>query len=277
MASREEAEDLGTKLFQAIFAGELGVAFERCRQTQGDIMLNIRPLELSSFPFELLFDPYDHLFFVMRKEWGVVRVLDVMRPARELIFNISPSILHVWSSPPDLEPLEIKAEFGSWGLVTSLGNATSRRLRNVLTSQSQQFEILHFDGHAGFETDTETGFIVLEDKEGHSRILTANILGDYLANTSVKLVVLAGCESAAQGKKRFAGLAQHLIAASDVVAVVAYQWPIEDSAASSFNEAFYKALARGAGIKEAMTEGRWAIRDERVNLVEALTPVLYMR
>lgn len=278
MASPAELRDLGSALWRAIFQGDMGIAWERCRQ-KGDLILNIRPMELALLPWELLYDAAGGAFLVMRHECNLIRTLDIMSSVSgNLQFNDA-EILHVGSSPIDYEQLEIKAEaLGSWALVTSLRDATPARLRKALAKGRNRYEVFHFDGHAGFDEILDTGFIVLQNKDGYGEILTAEVLADYLASTSIKLVTLAACQTASEGRGRFAGLAQHLLrSCSNVLVVVAYRLPIEDKAATAFSEAFHEALALGRTVKDAVVDGRHAIRESSNSLGMALTVVLFMR
>jgi CHAT domain-containing protein len=94
-----------------------------------------------------------------------------------------------------------------------------------------------------------------------------------------RLVFLHLCESATvDSTANFAGLAPQLIQAG-VQAVVAMQYPITNRAAISFSRGFYRELAKGRAVDEAVQEGRWRITmDENAQASPSFgAPVLYMR
>lgn len=104
---------------------------------------------------------------------------------------------------------------------------------------------------------------------------------NFLAFVVITLSVISNqlqmsAETGARGKHRFSGVAHRLAGSSAISAVVAMQWPIGDEAATAFNRGFYKALARGESVPEAVVKARWEMRDVS-NPVEPLTAVLYMR
>ena len=85
-------------------------------------------------------------------------------------------------------------------------------------------------------------------------------------------VVLNGCDTARPGSvsQPVAGAAAGLMLAG-LPAVVAMQHRISDQAAILFTEAFYTTLARGAGIEEAVIEGRMAIHLQDRRSLEWIT------
>ncbi len=90
--------------------------------------------------------------------------------------------------------------------------------------------------------------------------------------------MLNGCDTARPGSvsQPVAGAAAGLMLAG-LPAVVAMQHRISDQAAILFTEAFYTTLARGAGIEEAVIEGRMAIHLQDRRSLEWITPALFLR
>ncbi len=96
---------------------------------------------------------------------------------------------------------------------------------------------------------------------------------------SLGVVVLNACNTARAGQRGanpFRGVATALVHGG-VPAVVAMQRPITDRAAIGFSTAFYRHLARGDSIDEALTEGRQAVHSAKPEGFEWATPVLFLR
>src|SRR5690606_31747086 len=94
--------------------------------------------------------------------------------------------------------------------------------------------------------------------------------------TTIRLVVLNSCQSAASNSANpFAGIASSLVTRG-IPAVVAMQYRISDAAATVFAEEFYRALTDTLPIDSAVSEARRAIANRLHNL-EWATPVLYLR
>jgi tetratricopeptide (TPR) repeat protein len=92
----------------------------------------------------------------------------------------------------------------------------------------------------------------------------------------LRLVLLNSC-AGAQGSQRdvFSSTASILVRRG-ISAVVSMQYEITDGAAIEFSRAFYRALAYGLPVDEAVVAGRKAISLAVTNTVEWGTPVLYM-
>ena len=89
--------------------------------------------------------------------------------------------------------------------------------------------------------------------------------------------MLNSCQSGASGTiDLFSGTAAAL-AHSGIHAVAAMQYSISDDAAIAFARGFYKALAHGRGIDEAVRSGRIGILGLSRGTLEWITPVLYLR
>jgi CHAT domain-containing protein len=191
-------------------------------------------------------------------------------------------VLHVQVSPIDMEPLDLKSSqraiakaFGDKAEIVSLKGARSSQLRQALSESNYHF--LHYDGHAQFDENLETGVLFLHDKNNRAKILTAEVLADYLSGTTVSLVVLSGCETGVDGtRRRNAGLAQHLMHSSSIPVLVAMQFSVADEAAIAFNQGFYKALVQGLPVEVAMVNGRLAML-EVSDSADWLAPLLFMR
>ena len=117
------------------------------------------------------------------------------------------------------------------------------------------------------------------EKDGH-HVLWSDTLARVLKDGNVKVVVLNTCQSAGRDPRRvvWAGVAVALLKAG-IPAVVAIQFNISDETAISFAQDFYKALASGLSLDEAVAYGRRVImeRDDDKRDQDWGLPVLYTR
>jgi CHAT domain/WD domain, G-beta repeat len=193
------------------------------------------------------------------------------------------------SSPHDPRFAQLDAEqewtklHGTLGGLEQAGLVRLERLEAatlpVLRQQlrREDWHVLHFIGHGGFDPYAQDGLVVLEDPAGGSHLVTAQALGVPLHNHDpLRLVVLNACEGArADPTDPFAGTAQTLIQ-QGIPAVVAMQFEITDLAAIAFTGELYGAVADGYPLDAALSQARQAIYTD-VSEIEWATPVLYLR
>ena len=284
--SVEQLRKVGILLFNALFSGRVRDAYMKART--GDnrlcLKLNVRPPDLALLPWELLYDEGESAFLARRRNRPVVRMLDstVHTTAQA---SGSWRILHVQASPIDQPPLNLEASrsalaksIGKQADITLLTNATPTRLRETLSQE--KYDILHYDGHAAFDKISQRGLLFLHGVKNRTNPLPSDKLADYLAGTTIQLVVLTACQTGVNGTKkndyRFTGLAQHLMHSNSLSALIAMQFAVKDQAAIAFNRAFYKALAAGLPVEVAVADGRLAMR-EVTHDADWLAPILFMR
>lgn len=194
-----------------------------------------------------------------------------------------------------------------------LENATFDELRAYLTQHrgNKAPHVFHFDGHGWFgqrcnndrcrriHQDAKAdnckicdgslsevqGYLLFEDKAGGANYVSAKELGVLLQHASfgddvnqqrgVALVVLSACQSALslRGNSIFNGIAQNLIS-HRIPAVVAMQYKIEVSSASTFAEQFYLCLGKQDSLALAVSKARGAMGVEGNQWYR---PVLYLR
>ncbi len=291
--SRERMQAVGALLFDALFPRPIARAFSRAygHLSEGAnlrLKLAIRPPELNVLPWELLYDPDEAFFLAARLSYPIVRFLESGAPAASLLTRRPLNVLYVQAQPADLVPLNLEASerairdaLGAMAQVTPLRQASPEALTDALRQPC--YHILHYDGHAGFDADSASGMVGLQDPQtGHPRYLSGELLAALLEGSSIRLVVLAACESGMDSpKRRFSGIAQQLLRASSLPAVVAMQFAIPDRSAIAFNHGFYGALAADFPVDAAVTEGRKAIltsfSGEPFDTPDWATPVLFMR
>lgn len=188
------------------------------------------------------------------------------------------------SEPTDYPWLDLAAEWGQVeealgdltdsGMVTFtvLAAPTLSELRRV--SLREQFQVLHYMGHSGFEAEAG-GMLLFTDQAGRSVPVTGEQLSVmFRDHTSLRLAVLNDCEAGrTDPTDPFGGIADTLVRRG-IPAVIAMQFEVTDVAAIEFAPALYGALVAGRPIDVA-AEARKAMY--AVSPLEWATPVLHLR
>ncbi|MBM4430151.1 MAG: CHAT domain-containing protein, partial [Chloroflexi bacterium] len=168
----------------------------------------------------------------------------------------------------------LKAEFYPQATVTALSDALVHPAH-----------IFHFAGHGQFTRGPGEaygsvegeGSILLHGEGGIAEPFPAEKLALCLRGRGIRLAVLGVCESGRRdAANAWSGIAPALTRAG-IPAVLAQQLKIRDTSAVHFHRAFYRTLAAGGSVDQAVTDGRLAIvnhsaDDER----DWGVPVLYL-
>ncbi|MCI0695940.1 CHAT domain-containing protein [candidate division KSB1 bacterium] len=294
-AEMEAARELGGKLFEAVFGGEMRACLrssldEAYRQEETGLRLKLRLQdvpELADLPWEFLLDPSHDRFLAQSNQTPIVRYLELPERIKPLTLSLPLQVLVMISSPTDHVRLDVEREKSllqealhplseeSKVRVKWLEKPTLAILQRCLRDGT--YHVFHFIGHGGFDKKAEEGVLVLEDEQGRGWQAGAHRISTVLHDhRSLRLAVLNSCEGARNSRTDpFAGVAATLIR-QGIPAVVAMQFEITDDAAITFASEFYAALAVGFPVDAAMAEARKAIYAQP-NDVEWGTPVLYMR
>jgi hypothetical protein len=293
----DAARELGGKLFEAIFAGDVRSALrgsldEAARQDDMGLRLKLRlqdTPELADLPWEFLFDSSLERFFAQSNQTPVVRYLELPERIKPVAVQLPLRVLVMISSPrdPDYPALDVAREEvmlrDSLGPLIRAGQLKFDRLEDATLAtlqrrlRSGEYHVFHFIGHGGFDKKAEEGVLILENEHGAASRVGAHRLATLLHDhRSLRLAVLNACEGARNSRQDpFAGVATTLIR-QGIPAVVAMQFEITDEAAITFATEFYAALADGYPVDAAVAEARKAIY-AHPNDVEWGTPVLYSR
>lgn len=294
--SAEQMQGIGRSLFEALFPRPILRAFDQAQATlqKGHhlrIKLTARPPELAYLPWELLYDPDEGRFLTAQLTYPLVRFVESWHPAASIRADHPLRVLYVQANVRAHERLELSASeqalreaLGDQAELHVLHHASTRDLREALRSHPG-YHLLHFDGHAAFDTSQEVGMLYLQDEQGHAEPLDGEMLATLLEGTSIRVVVLTACQSAVDSQKsRYTGLAQQLMRASALPAVIAMQFAIPDPTALAFNRGFYRAIASGYPLDAATVEGRKEILSQyggysplAFSVPDWAAPVLFMR
>lgn len=289
--AHQHFQAIGSRLYQAAFPHPIALAYARASAQLPEeaylrLKLLIRPPELNALPWELLYDPAGEIFLAPRRTYSIVRFIEGSIPTAPLSERKPLRILSILSSPQDLPLLNLPAcectlrqAIGEKAEISLVSPPTLAMLRKFLR---QPFHVLHYDGHAFYTPETQSGALCLEDEHGNAQAVSGEMLATYLAGTTIRLVVLAACESGADGRrKRSSGLAHRLMVTSNLPAVVAMQFQVSDEAAIAFQGGFYEALAENYPLDAAMAEGRKAILEtlggDPLAAADWAAPVLFAR
>jgi formylglycine-generating enzyme required for sulfatase activity len=287
------AKEFGTKLFSAVFQRDvyacLYASLNEARSSEQGLRVLLRlPPELTSLPWEYLYNPDWNQFFALALDTPLVRYLELTPPLHPLTIQPPLRVLVVIASPGDFAPLDVEREWRD--LQAALQPLVERRLVKVdlletptlVALQSQlrrgkKYHIFHFIGHGQFSERQQDGRLVFCDEQGRGYLLSGQTLGTLLHNhPSLRLALLNACEGARTAQNDpFAGVAQTLVQMG-LPAVIAMQYAISDSAAVRFAREFYLALADGYEVDAALTEARTAVFASQGS-AEWGTPVLFTR
>jgi hypothetical protein len=284
----------GSRLYKVLFRGQIEAILLRSQSeaTARGLGLRIRlrlteAPELAALPWEFLYDAVRNRFLCLSERTPLVRFLDVPDPVRALNISRPLKVLVVISNPVNLVRLNVEQE---WQRISNalaplirenvveihrLPQSTVAGLRRAL--RQDNWHILHFVGHGGFDPSVRDGLLAFEDEQHRSQLVTGEDLGVILYDhESLRLVVLNACEGArADGRDPFAGSAQGLLR-QGIPAVVAMQFEISDKAALTLVAEMYTAISDGYPLEASVAAARKAIFTEG-NQTEWATPVIYLR
>ena len=250
------------------------------------------PLILS-LPWELLRDPrgtyllHENPRIAIRRKFAGV---GGGRSAARVKTKEQLRVLMVVSRPSDAGFLDPRAEglalldaigdVGDRVAVEFLRPATLDKLIDRLEDDRlPAVDIVHFDGHGAFDPDgrlherakmsdpvaatkadataaANTGYLLFEDGEGKSALITAETLGDMLNRQRVSAIILSACQSAAVGGDDALGSVAARLTQSGMPSVLAMQYSVLAVTARQLFGKFYGFLLRGQGVGEALENAR---------------------
>jgi hypothetical protein len=287
-------KDFGSRLYRALFTDQIEAILLRSLSEAAarGVGLRIRlrltdaPV-LGALPWEFMYDGLRNRFLCLSERTPIVRFLDVPDPQRPLNISGALRILVMISSPTDLGQLDTEQEWGRLSAALAplvqdnavyihrLERGTLAGLRRAL--RQQDWNVLHFIGHGGFDTSIGDGVLAFEDDQRRSRLVSGQDLGILLHDhDSLRLVVLNSCEGGrADNEDPFSGSAQGLMQ-QGIPAIVAMQFEISDGAAITLASEMYGAICDGYSLEAAVGAARKAIFTDG-NQTEWATPVIYLR
>ncbi|MFZ4661063.1 MAG: CHAT domain-containing protein [Caldilineaceae bacterium] len=283
----------GSRLYDVLFAGEIGRCLSRSLETVDDsyglrirLQLNQAP-ELADLPWETLCGPTPFDIFALSVRTPIVRYLATASVESTLTAPLPLRILviianAVMSSVPTLDSaieweklnsaltvLQANGKVVLEQLLPATLPALQARLR--ASTDKPAIHLLHFIGHG------TTGALIFADENGEpTPTLAAQLALLLYDHPTLKLAFLNACEGGrSEENDIFLGVAPELVRRG-LPAVIAMNYAISDRAAIDLAATFYQALADGYPVDAALAEARKTIY-VTANQVEWSTPLLFMR
>ena len=292
LPSDDEMVKFGSDLFETLFQGDVRRLYDEARARQQnrklDIVLTSMIPWIAEKPWEFAFDAARQSFLATEEIHLVRNVLTAV-PAAAIPLRRGPlRILVAAAQPLGMGHLSIDQEIDvirrgfqplvDAGLVTveALARATPGRILALLSTGS--FAVVHVIGHGTFDDAREQGALFFEDDLGGQIPLGERSVREIFCKRGVSLVFLNACQTGSGGRENFnKGIAQSLVS-HGLPAVVANQYSVLDSSATSFSQHFYWSLAQGMSIGQAACEARIAVNcSMQGDLIDWAVPVVYAR
>jgi MoxR-like ATPase len=249
------------------------------------IEIELRSLELQERKWEHLADSRDRSELPLAavqsqpfyRRWGNAQsALTVARPLRILAAVASPATLgrelddkgkKVNPRIAALSPIDVAQERDvlETGLQRLAGFAEYHVLESPVTLKALRealqdgYHVLHLLAHGLLVEGSH--YLVLEGDEPPHHLVPAETFCNTLQGSSLRLVVLAACQSAVpEAARSLRGLGASLLDA--VPAVIAMQDEVRIDTAQLFTQHFYDRLARTGRVDQAMARTRAALYQE---------------
>ncbi len=236
---------------------------------------------LLGLPWELLHDGDGYLFqgaqpVRVRRRLPNTRDLDVpvvAPPIRILLITARPEddacgyIDHRASALPLVEAMEA---LGGLVRLQVLSPPTLSALRDELDrarAAREPYHVVHFDGHGVYDRRVGLGGLCFEEPQDvdklegrrHVTVYTGD-LGPLLRDHRIPLVFLEACQTG-QAESASESVASELLKVG-VASVVAMSHSVLVETARRFVQAFYRALAAGRRVGDAMLAGQRTLKDD---------------
>ncbi|MEP7009102.1 MAG: CHAT domain-containing protein [Acidobacteriota bacterium] len=282
----------GGSLFDTLFQGDVRRLYDeaRSRQKSGqlDFILTSMIPWIAEKPWEFAYDSVRKCFLATEEVHFVRNVLTAV-PAEVIPPRTGPlRILVVSAQPVAFGRLSVEQETevirrgfaplieAGLAVVDVVARVTPGMLHARLSTG--EFQVVHFIGHGGFDEDTQEGFLIFENNRGGDVRLTERSAREIFCQRGVSMVFLNACQTGAGGLSDFnKGVAQSLVARG-LPALVANQYSVLDSSATSFAQCFYWSLAQGLTLGQAAREARIAVNySMQGDSIDWAVPVVYAR
>lgn len=288
----EEMIQFGGQLFETLLQGDVRRLYDEARTRQRrqrlDFVLTSMIPWISEKPWEFAYDS-GRRSFLATEEIHFVRNVLTNVPADPIDRPHGPlRILVAAAQPVGFGRLSVDQEVdvirrGFRPLVDAqlvtidvIARATPEEIHAYIKTGA--YQIVHFIGHGVFNDERREGCLVFQNDRGGEFMLGERALREIFCKRGLSLVFLNSCESGRGGRADFnKGVAQSLVA-HGLPALVANQYSVLDSSATSFAKHFYASLAQGLSIGESAREARIAVNYSlQGEIIDWAIPVLYAR
>lgn len=287
----DEMIEFGRQLFDTLFQGDVRRLYDEARTRQRsrlDLVLTSMIPWIAEKPWEFAYD-YGRKSFLATEEINFIRNVLTNVPADTIVEAAGPlRILVVSAQPVGLGRLSIEQEVAviergfeplvEAGLVEieTLARATPSMIHGRLTTGT--YQVVHFIGHGVYDEERGEGCLIFVNENGGEYPLGERSVREIFRGRGLSLVFLNACESGRGGHADFnKGVAQSLVA-HGLPALVANQYSVLDSSATSFAQHFYWSLAQGMSLGQSAREARIAVNYLlHGEPIDWAVPVLYAR
>lgn len=287
----EEMITFGSQLFDTLFQGDVRRLYDEARTRQRnrlDLVLTSMIPWIAEKPWEFAYD-HGRRSFLATEEIHFVRNVLTNVPADEITPCDGPLRILVVSAQPvgfgrlsiDEEVAVIRRGFDPLveaGLVEidTLARATPSMIHDRLKTGG--YQVVHFIGHGVFNEERGEGCLIFVNENGNEYPLGERSVREIFRGRGLSLVFLNSCESGRGSRSDFnKGVAQSLVA-HGLPALVANQYSVLDSSATSFAQQFYSSLAQGLSLGQSAREARIAVNYLlHGEPIDWAVPVLYAR
>ena len=283
----------GADLFESLIQGDVRRLYDEARARQRtrrlDLVLTSMIPWISEKPWEFAYDAARGTFLATEDLHFVRNVLTNV-PADPVVRRDGPMrILVAAAQPVGFGRLSIDQEVGvirrgfqplidaKLAAVDVMAQVTPQLLHQQL-STGEPYQIVHFIGPGVYDEERRQGCLVFVNDRGGEYTLGEREVREIFCRRGLSLVFLNACESGRGGRADFnKGVAQSLVA-HGLPALVANQYSVLDSSATSFAQHFYWSLGQGLSVGQAAREARIAV-NYGINgePIDWAVPVLYAR
>jgi len=267
----ERLREYGGRLYELLFTPDVNRAWQKLKQASDFLVICARIAReanvLEAIPWEALWDGNE--FLAAGAKTTISRLPLDVEPRSNLVPIVGPvRMLAFVSSPLDLpENSRLQIEREQEILLEAINDPAGQgqicldleddaRLKALARRLEIPYQIFHYSGHG--IPPKKGGGLLLEDEKGRSRptSVTEVLQCLQLAEESLRLVVLSGCQTADTiDLSGLSDLARGLLRRR-IPAVVAMQFSISDAGGLAFAEVFYSQVAAGCSLEIAVHAAR---------------------
>lgn len=287
----DEMIEFGSQLFDTLFQGDVRRLYDEARTRQRnrlDLVLTSMIPWIAEKPWEFAFD-HGRNSFLATEEIHFIRNVLTNVPADHIALTDGPLRILVVSAQPvgfgrlsiDQEVTVIQRGFeplvdAGLAEIDTLARATPSQIHGRLSTGN--YQIVHFIGHGVYNEERGEGSLIFVNEDGNEYPLGERSVREIFRGRGLSLVFLNSCESGRGGRADFnKGVAQSLVS-HGLPALVANQYSVLDSSATSFAQHFYWSLAQGMSLGQAAREARIAVNYLlHGEPIDWAIPVLYAR
>ena len=292
LPDRAQLLEFGDSLFKTLITGRVRDLYLKARARQRDDTLDLVFTSMVPWiaekPWEFAYDAEQKRFLATEDVNFIRNVLTINPSDRVRQPDSKLRILVAAAQPVSLVPLSVQQEeevirrgfeqLAREGLVEVkvMARTTPEDLHRALSTG--RFSIVHFIGHGDFDEETGEGSLIFEDGNRGEHPLRGEPLRQLFCGRGLSMVFLNACLSGAGGRADFnKGVAQSLVE-QGLPALIANQYSVLDSSATTFAKHFYWSIAHGLSLGRAAREARIAVNYSLDGeIIDWAVPVVYAR